>query len=95
MFCSGALSTNLDTNNYDIVKQWIPKMWSLAHFGVAFNFLLEHESRPDFLFLYNPSKIVKICERLKPKPSVETLLTDAGSGDGMQEMHVFLYTNLS
>lgn len=91
VFCSGALSTNLDTDNYQLITKWIPKMWKLSKYGVVFNFLLENPVTADFLFLYNPEKIVSICESLTPAATVHTITTDAGSGDGMQEMHVFLY----
>src|SRR3990167_9625912 len=33
-FCSGALSTNFESDNYDFIESMIRKMWSLAKIGV-------------------------------------------------------------
>lgn len=90
VYCSGALTTHLDTNNYDVIKSWIPKMWDLAKKGVVFNFLME-DNNTDILFYYDPKKVLEICETYMPQARIHTVTTDAGSGDGSKEMHVFLY----
>ena len=89
--CSGALTTELDTDNYEIVQSWIPKMWHIAKKGVAFNFLIEDYSDVTNLFLYEPAFILSVCNDLFPKPKIKTITTPAGGDNRLQEMHVFLY----
>ena len=91
VFCSGALTTKLESDNYEIINSWIPKMWNLATKGVAFNFLIERDLTDDYLFLYNPEKVIEICKKTVSDATITTIITDAGSDDSLQEMHVYLY----
>jgi ubiquinone/menaquinone biosynthesis C-methylase UbiE len=91
VYCSGTLTTKLDTNNYTLLPHWISKMWQVAKKGVVFNFLIKDYTGSDILFLYNPQRVLKICKIYIPQAHIITLTTDAGSGDGSQEMHVLLY----
>jgi SAM-dependent methyltransferase len=91
VFCSGAMTTRLITDNYKIMQAWIPKMWKLSEKGTAFNFLLEGTAQCSYLYQYNPDKVLSFCQKLKPQARIHTLITDAGCGDGTEEMHIFLY----
>lgn len=93
VFCSGALTTNLASDNYPIMEEWIKKMWELKKVGVAFNFLLEQFEGHNFgnLFLYDWKKVIRVCKNLTPKPRIHTIITPAGAGDTLDEMHVYLY----
>lgn len=91
VFCSGAMTTKLDSDNYEIIKPWIMKMWRIAKKGVAFNFLLDNNLPDDILFLYNPNRVLEICRQSVPKANLQSITTDAGSGNRLQEMHVFLF----
>lgn len=93
VFCSGALTTHLMSDNYRILESWISKMWSLANAGVAFNLLLQDywgQSDKTSLFFYDRYKVLELCSAL-PNVQVQTVITDAGSADELREMHVFLY----
>ncbi len=91
VFCSGALTTVLETDNYEILQPWISKMWKLAKIGVAFNFLVDNKANEDTLFLYDPERVIGICKEIAPEAHIKTLTTDAGSGNSLQKMHIFLY----
>lgn len=91
VFCSGALTTKLESDNYQILKSWIPKMWSLAKKGAVFNFLIENEISDNYLFLYQPQKVIKTCKETVPDAIITTIITDAGSDNSLQEMHIYLY----
>lgn len=92
VYCSGTLTTKLDTNNYTLLPHWISKMWQLAKKGVVFNFLMEDHVGSDILFVYNPHRVLEICKTYVPQAHILYITTDAGSGDGSQEMHVLLYS---
>lgn len=91
VFCSGALTTKLDTDNYEILTSWIPKMWSFAQKGVGFNFLIENGADSGDLFFYDPNRVFKICRKQIPQAKIESITTSAGMGNDFQELHVFLY----
>lgn len=91
VMCSGAMTTRLDTDNYDIITSWIPKMWQLAKRGVVFNFLIANNSESSDLFFYDPNRVLEICRAYIPEARIETLTTSAGMGNSFHEMHVYLY----
>ncbi len=91
VFCSGALTTNLASNNYDMITLAIRKMWRLAKKGVGFNFLMGEGSGGNTLFLYDPARVIATCKALAPQAKIATITTSAGSGKEIQEMHVFLF----
>jgi len=91
VFCSGALTTNLETNNYNMLESWIPKMWSLSKQGVAFNFLIDNGLGAGELFFYDSQRVLEICKLQIPQAKIKTTMTNAGLGNVLQEMHVFLY----
>ena len=65
VFCSGGLSTALESDNYDFIESMIRKMWELADVGVAFNFLTEEIPRTDKLvFHYSADKVVSKCKNI-------------------------------
>lgn len=92
VFSSGAMTTNLESDNYRIIREWIPKMWSLAKKGVAFNFLMEQFEGHNFgnLYLYNADKVLEIIKEELPEAKIHTIITPAGAGDTLDEMHVYL-----
>lgn len=96
VFCSGGLTTKLNTDNYQIMEAWIKKMWQLADKGLAFNLLIEQFDNQNFgtLFLYRIDDVLNVCKRLKPKPKIETVITPAGAGDTLYEMHVYLFLKI-
>lgn len=90
---SGALTTKLKTDNYQILKSWVSKMWALSKKGMALNLLLERypgDNSPN-LFVYNRQKVLEIISTISDKTKLTTITTDAGSGDSTEEMHIFLY----
>lgn len=91
IFCSGALTTNLDTDNYKIITFWILKMWQLAKRGVVFNFLTAENQKSNDLFFYEPDRVFNICQNQIPQAKIETVTTSAGMGNNFQEIHVFLF----
>ena len=91
VFCSGALTTNLESNNYDMITSAIGKMWHLAEKGVSFNFLFGDSSGGNTLFLYDPVRVIAICQTQAPEATIATITTSAGFGKEIQEMHVFLF----
>lgn len=91
VFCSGALTTPLDTNNYAILASWIPKMWQLSRKGVVFNFLIDNGQKTTDLFLYNTDRVLALCKTQVPEANIKTITTSAGMGSMFQEMHVYLY----
>lgn len=91
VFCSGALTTNLDTDNYEVLSSWIPKMWQLAKRGVVFNFLFANNAKNTDLFFYDPDRVLTICKTTIPEAKIETITTSAGMGNAFHEMHVFLF----
>lgn len=93
VFSSGALTTKLHSNNYDILFAWVNKMWEIARVGVVFNVLLERYDG-DYsynLFVYNRQKVLELTAKAASKARMKIITTDAGSGDGTQELHVYLY----
>ena len=93
VFSSGALTTKLHTDNYDVLFSWVKKMWEVAKVGVVFNVLLERY-KGDYsynLFVYNRQKVLELTAQAASKAKMKVITTDAGSGDGTEEMHVFLY----
>lgn len=90
VFCSGALTTNLETDNYEMLESWIWKMWRLAQKGVVFNFLTADDQKSGDLFFYEPARVIEICKKQAPQAKIETITTSAGMGNIFQELHVFL-----
>lgn len=66
VFCSGALSTRLSSDNYDFFESMITKMWSLAKTGVSFNLLVDEyiENNDAEIFRYSLEKVLDICNRI-------------------------------
>jgi SAM-dependent methyltransferase len=93
VYSSGALTTKLHTDNYQILYSWVKKMWETARIGVIFNVLLERYSG-DYsynLYVYNRQKVLELTAQAASKAKMKIITTDAGSGDGTEELHVFLY----
>lgn len=93
VFSSGALTTKLHTDNNEVLFSWVKKMWEVARIGVVFNVLLERY-KGDYsynLFVYNRQKVLELTAQAASKAKMKVITTDAGSGDGTEEMHVFLY----
>ena len=93
VFSSGSLTTKLNTNNYEVLKAWIKKMWEVSNIGVAFNLLLEEYpgQKTTGLFVYDRRKVLEICALSLPEAQMKTVITPAGSEDHTEEMHVFLF----
>ena len=65
VFCSGALSTALESNNYDFIESMIRKMWQLCDTGVAFNFLTKEIPWTDKnIFHYDADKVIAKCNQI-------------------------------
>lgn len=93
VFSSGALTTKLHTDNYAVLYYWVKKMWEVAEKGVVFNVLLERYAG-DYsynLFVYNRQRVLELTAKAASKAKMKVITTDAGSGDGTEEMHVYLY----
>lgn len=93
VFSSGALTTKLHTDNYEVLFSWVKRMWEIARIGVVFNVLLERYPG-DYsynLFVYNRQKVLELTAQAASKAKMKVITTDAGSGDGTEEMHIFLY----
>ena len=63
VFCSGALSTRMDSDNYRFIEAMIRSMWQSARIGVAFNFLVGDEYDAD-IFYYSFNLIEAVCKRI-------------------------------
>lgn len=71
VFCSGALTTNLKTDNYLFLRAMIQKMWSHTKTGLVFNMLTDDDKEPDpDLFFYNIDKVIKICRSIAPRAQI-------------------------
>lgn len=71
VFCSGALTTNLASDNYKFLEAMIEKMWQLTENGLAFNILSDEDREPDpDLFFYNIQKVIKICQKIAPNAKI-------------------------
>ena len=65
VFCSGGLSTRLDSDNYDFIGSMLRKMWQLARFGAAFNFLTDDMEMRDLnIFHYSFENVLGICKQI-------------------------------
>ena len=63
VFCSGSLSTDLDSDNYDFIESMIKKMWSLARIGVSFNFItLDLPWLDKTIFHYSSERVIEMCK---------------------------------
>lgn len=93
IFCSGALTINLQSDNYSILESWIQKMWETSTTGFAFNVLLE--SYPDQsggnLFLYDRQKVLEICSNLDKSARLNIIYTEPEGSLQVREMHIFLH----
>lgn len=71
VFCSGALSVRLKSDNYAFIEGAISKMIDMARAGVAFNLLVDEYGASDRdLFYYSLSRIIAICRN---NPRIETV----------------------
>jgi SAM-dependent methyltransferase len=93
VFSSGALTTKLHSDNYEVLYYWVKKMWELAKVGVVFNVLLErYEGDYSYnLFVYNRQRVLELTAKAASKARMKVITTDAGSGDGTEEIHIYLY----
>ena len=98
VYSSGAMTTKFQTDNYEVLKVWVKKMWDLSTKGLTFNVLLEqhkivyHDIYSKKLFFYDRKKVLEICAKIIPKNAhLRAIVTDSGSGDGSEELHIFLY----
>lgn len=72
VFCSGALSTKLATDNYLFLEAMIRATWKAAGKGLVFNFLLDEDSDPDpDLFFYGAKKVLEICKKIAPNALIK------------------------
>jgi SAM-dependent methyltransferase len=94
IYSSGALTTNLHSDNYEMLNIWLKKMWQTAKKGIVFNCLLERfpgDRSDEGLFLYNRQKVLEIASGVSTKAKMRAITTDAGCGDGTEEIHIYLY----
>ena len=86
VFCSGALTTRLHSNNYDFIGSMIRKMWDISSIGISFNFLTDTTELIDrSLFLYSHQKVIGMCKDIvKPDGYVFYRVID-------HEAHVYMY----
>ena len=72
VFCSGALTTKLATDNYEFLEAILGKMWSLTKKGLVFNMLTDEDEDPDQdLFSYNREKVIAICQKVAPSAKIQ------------------------
>lgn len=87
VICSGALTTNLASDNYKFLEAIIKKMWQLTGKGLAFNILSDEDKEPDpDLFFYNIQRVIDICQQIAPKAKIHI---DKNSLSF--QTHVFIY----
>lgn len=94
VYSSGALTTNLHSDNYEVMKDWLNRMWKIAKKGVVFNCLLERfpgDKSDEGLFLYDRQRVLEIAAGVSKKAKMKAITTDAGCGDGTEELHIYLY----
>jgi SAM-dependent methyltransferase len=94
VYSSGALTTNLHSDNYEMLTIWLKKMWQTAKKGIVFNCLLERfpgDRSDEGLFLYERQKVLEIASGVSNKSKMRAITTDAGCGDGTEELHIYLY----
>ncbi|MBI2658322.1 class I SAM-dependent methyltransferase [Candidatus Woesearchaeota archaeon] len=64
VFCSGGLSTRLDSDNYDFMESMLRKIWGLARLGIAFNFLVDNTIvRDPNIFHYSFDRVLALCRQ--------------------------------
>ena len=87
VFCSGALSTRMSSDNYEFISSMIQKMWSFANIGISFNFLVEGymENTDPEIFRYLLDKVLEICNTAINGMGQINYITD---GD---EAHIYLW----
>ena len=93
VLCSGALSTRLSSDNYEMLTSSIKKMWNLSKKGLAFNFLAEETpgEYEDDLFLYNIKRVLKICDELAPGAKFKAKINRTGDRREYLQVHIYLY----
>ena len=84
VFCSGALSTRFDTDNYKFMEAMIRKMWNLAKIGVAFNFLVGIAKDPD-IFHYSYNVVEAMCKKIMRNNGILN-----SSRNDIDEAHMYL-----
>ena len=92
IFSSGTLAAVLESDNYVIMEAFLKKMWSLARYGVAYNFLVQRfkGETDDTLFLYNLDTVLSICKKLVPASQTHYELNRAGDNLEFLQAHVYL-----
>ncbi len=86
IFSSGALSVRFDQDNYRFLANMVIKMWRLARFGVAFNFLTDDD--PDAHVLgayYSVGRVIRICKSIDPRVSLHFV-----KDNNWRDCHIFL-----
>src|SRR5579872_3985180 len=70
---SGALTTNMASDNYEYLEAMITKMWSMTKGALAFNVLVnEEDNRPGgHAFSYDLDKVLEICKDIAPIAMIE------------------------
>ncbi len=73
-FLSGALSVIQNSqDNYLFLRRMLQRLTPMVNSAVAFNFLVkEHVEKDDFLFYYDPQKVLDICRDVAPDFRVVT-----------------------
>ncbi len=70
VFCSGALSLNMQGDNYVFLEAMIKRMWSLTRTGLVFNFLTPELLKDPDIFEYDTERVLELCRRLAPKAEI-------------------------
>lgn len=94
VYSSGAITAHISSDHYQLLGSWVKKMWDLSLKGVVFNVLLERypgEESDEHLYLYNRLRVLEVTSLAVPESKMKVLVTDAGCGDGTEELHVYLY----
>ncbi len=93
VFCSGAISTNLHSDNYEVLESWLKRMWQISKYGLAFNFLSQERSGQyeDDLFLYDARKVIELCTRICPDAKFEVEKNRTGDSREYLQVHIYLY----
>ncbi len=73
-FCSGALTANLPSGNYEYMWKMARRMWELSRVGIAFNYLNDETALTDSnIFLFSREKVLDICRDLAPDAEIELI----------------------
>ncbi len=77
VFCSGALTANIPSGNYEYMQRILRRMWELARVGIAFNYLTDDNERESTSlfngFLFSREKVLDMCRSVAPDGAMKII----------------------